>query len=165
MLNPSDLIEMRKIAAMAAVFSSEDFRKATEVHAEKYAKLEEAHKEKLRSWTEQQKTEIYNLRQGVLEEENKLRAIEQANKEATRKLEQEKLAFETKYKDREAKLSKQEVTLHDAIAVQTLQDTRTAERLAKVVQREKRAAEIEQQCLADNRALQTRLDKLRALTA
>lgn len=165
MLNPSDLIEIRKIAAMAAVFSSEDFRKATEVHAEKFTALEAAHKEKLLRWTEQQKQEIYALRQAVLEEENKLRTIEQTNKDANRKLEQAKEEFKRISSEREATISAQEIRLHKAGEAQALQDRCTAERLTEVVQREKRAAEIEQQFLANNRALKERLNQLRAITA
>ena len=164
MLSPNDLIEIRKIAALAAVFSSEDFRKATEAHAERFNKIEEVHKEKLRRYTEQQQFEINNLRLTLKEEENKLKASEQANNDAAQKLAQDKVAFGIKCKEQEANFNKREVALHTAEEVRARQDKQTAERLADVVQREKRAEEMEQQYLANSRALQERLNKLRALT-
>ena len=165
MLNPHDLVELYKIATMASTFSKEDFRKAVESDVVKYEAKEAAHKEKLLRMTEIQKQEIQRLRQNVLDDENRVKLIEQANNKAAEKLAQERTEFAAKCKEREAVLNKQELTLHNAVEAQKRQDKNTAERLADVIQREKRAEEMEQQYLADHRALKERLDKLRAITA
>ena len=163
MLSPNDLIEVYKIAAMAAVFTSEDFRKSVDAHVKRFEQIEAQHKINLARQSELQVHALDVQRAALQDERDALKVAQQTQQEIQEKWEREKQKIQDKHTALTSNLSQraQELQVREMqVATQATDlSKRQSEMLAKEAQLRDAAAALAQ----ERREMQLKLGKLKDL--
>ena len=165
MLSAQDLIDIRNIAVAAALFTNEDFIKATEVHSKKLELLEKQHKVTMERLTETNRIAIENNRNKLQAEEVVLRKQQQIHKDEIALLEKQKIDFQNRCSGIEADLQKrtQELVTRD----ESLKADANRQRIkgVELVAKEAQLRAMEEQLNQERLAIQAKLTRLKEFAA
>lgn len=165
MLTPQDLIEIRKIAVAATLFTNADYIKATEEHAKKLEQLELAHRGNLARQVESTRLTTDNLRAAIHKEQEAWRITKAEQQASLVDLDKERKTFKEQCETKLNELAKltQEVMDREAGVVRQEKDLKR--RHEEMLQKEAQVRTTAETLNQERRAIQEKLLKLKNLAA
>lgn len=165
MLSPHDLIEVYKIAAMASVFSSADFRKAVEEHVKRFEQIEAQHKANLARQLEVHKNSMEAQRLTVHKEKETWQSVKQVGQEIQEKWVKEQQNIKDQHAKAQAALQERIQETQRREVQLASQEAALARQHTVMLTKEAQLREAAEQLTQERREIQVKLGKLKDLVA
>lgn len=165
MLTPQDLIEIRKIAVAATLFTNADFIKATEEHAKKLEQLELAHRGNMARQVEATRLTVDNLKATIHNEQEAWRITKAEQQVSLVDLDKEKTKFKEQCEIKLNELAKRTQEVVDREMGVLRQENNLKHRHEEMLQKEAQIRHTAEQLNQERRAIQEKLLKLKNLAA
>lgn len=165
MLSPNELVELYKIASLASVFTSEDFRKAVDAHVKRFEQIEAQHKTNLARQLEIHKHTIETQRVALQNEQEAWKRVQQDHREAQEKWENDKQQIKKQHAETESNLQQRTQVIHtreNQLAAQVVELTKTQ---TDLIEKAARLREATAALDRERRDMQAKLGKLKDLVA
>lgn len=163
MLSPNELIEIYKIAAMAALFTSEDFRKSVDAHVKRFEQIEAQHKTNLARQLELHKHTLETQRVALQNEQEAWKRVQQEHTETQEKWDAEKQKIKKQHAEIESNLQQRTQAIHTRETHLAAQAAELVKNQTDIVNKAARLREATAALDQERRDMQTKLGKLKDL--